>query len=813
MLDLSGFSGVNLDIAGAAAYKGGLNGSDAISGFEHYLLGSGDDTVTGGVGAESVDAGGGNDIVIGSVGNDSIVGGSGNDTLDYSGFSSDQQVNLTTGAAVNGGLNGSDDFSGFEALVLGSGNDQVVAAVGNFAITGGTGTDTIDYTAFSGVNLDIVGAAAFKGGANGSDAISGFDAYLLGSGDDTVTSGVGSESVSGGNGNNLFYGSNGTDQFSAGTGNDTLDFSGIGGNLTVTYTGTGAGTVTHGGGTTTFSGFETIIVNGAGSVQTGSSGNESLGGGGSNDNIDAGDGNDYVTASGGTDTLAGGLGTDTLDYSAISTGVVVNVGSGTGIHDGNTDQISGFETYLLGGGADSFKGNSSAESVDGGNGLDQLDGGDGNDTLNAGSGDDYLAGGLGNDMVFGDDGNDNIYGDAGNDTLNGGNNIDTLRYDYTSLSLTVDTTAGTVSNGTDTDSISNFEVYYLSTAADSFNGSNADETILGMQGNDSLLGGGGNDTFLVGSIDGTDTINGGTGNDTIKARMGGTSVIWGNFSNIEVLDGNGFANFRLKGTAGADNMDLSSAGITLTNVERIDAGDGADTVIGGTSNERIDGNTGNDRLSGGDGDDTFILRFNSGIDTINGGNGTDTILVESTGTNIDWTHVSGVEAVNGNGFANVKIVGTAGNDSFSMAGVTTTGVSMIDAGTGNDTVIGSDSADTIFAGAGQDVFTGGGGADVFQFTSASYSTRLAPDRITDFAQGSDLISLSGIDANIQAAATGDQAFSWIDTGAFTGVAGQLRYAQVGGDTVIYGDNNGDKVADVQIVLTGLYTLGAGDFAL
>jgi hypothetical protein len=49
------------------------------------------------------------------------------------------------------------------------------------------------------------------------------------------------------------------------------------------------------------------------------------------------------------------------------------------------------------------------------------------------------------------------------------------------------------------------------------------------------------------------------------------------------------------------------------------------------------------------------------------------------------------------------------------------------------------------------------------------------DRITDFshAQG-DRIDLAGIDARFTVA--GDQAFSFIGTGLYTGVAGQLRYA-------------------------------------
>ena len=60
---------------------------------------------------------------------------------------------------------------------------------------------------------------------------------------------------------------------------------------------------------------------------------------------------------------------------------------------------------------------------------------------------------------------------------------------------------------------------------------------------------------------------------------------------------------------------------------------------------------------------------------------------------------------------------------------------------------------------------------------------------------------------------GDQAFSFIGTGLYTGVAGQLRYAVGGGVTTIAGDVNGDKVSDFHIQLTGSFNLVALDFVL
>ncbi|HEY9345102.1 MAG TPA: hypothetical protein VIQ53_07290, partial [Inquilinus sp.] len=60
---------------------------------------------------------------------------------------------------------------------------------------------------------------------------------------------------------------------------------------------------------------------------------------------------------------------------------------------------------------------------------------------------------------------------------------------------------------------------------------------------------------------------------------------------------------------------------------------------------------------------------------------------------------------------------------------------------------------------------------------------------------------------------GDQAFSFIGSGLYTGVAGQLRYTQVAGVTTVAGDVNGDGASDFHIQLTGTIALVASDFVL
>jgi len=121
--------------------------------------------------------------------------------------------------------------------------------------------------------------------------------------------------------------------------------------------------------------------------------------------------------------------------------------------------------------------------------------------------------------------------------------------------------------------------------------------------------------------------------------------------------------------------------------------------------------------------------------------------------------------------------------------------------------------DALVGGGGKDTLTGGTGADRIYFTALGDSVVGAnADVITDFShtQG-DRVDLTGIDAN--AGAAGDQAFSFIGSGLYTGVAGQPRYAVANGITTIAGDVNGDKVSDFHIILTGIVNLIAIDFVL
>lgn len=145
-----------------------------------------------------------------------------------------------------------------------------------------------------------------------------------------------------------------------------------------------------------------------------------------------------------------------------------------------------------------------------------------------------------------------------------------------------------------------------------------------------------------------------------------------------------------------------------------------------------------------------------------------------------------------------RIYGGAGNDALT-------------GGIGADTLIGGQGDDILAGGAGRDVMAGGGGNDVFRFPGGNLGVSWASDDfIRDFEQGSDRIGLAVIDA-VEGGAGG--AFRFISEGAFSGRAGELAYRNLGVNTRVLADTDGDRVADFSFRVGGIVEFAAGDFFL
>ncbi len=293
-----------------------------------------------------------------------------------------------------------------------------------------------------------------------------------------------------------------------------------------------------------------------------------------------------------------------------------------------------------------------------------------------------------------------------------------------------------------------------------------------------------------------------------------------------------FAQIQIGGTSGDDRLSAAKTGDS-----RVDGGNGNDILTGGTQ--------GTHELVGGKGDDNYVIRSaaDSVIEKANEGSDTVTAYIDYTLTaNVETLRLSG-DGLTGTGneldnriigsAGADKIYGLAGDDSIQAGdgddlvwgGIGDDGIKGDDGndtlwgGDGNDTLVGGDGNDILYGdagndilqgGAGSDTLTGGAGNDIFRFRIGDVGGT-AIDTITDFTKGQDKIDLSALDAKSATAA--NEAFSFIGTQGFHKVAGELRYEQVGGQTKIYGDVNGDGVADFTIVLTKAVALAAGDFAL
>lgn len=344
-------------------------------------------------------------------------------------------------------------------------------------------------------------------------------------------------------------------------------------------------------------------------------------------------------------------------------------------------------------------------------------------------------------------------------------------------------------------------------------GTGASQSIVGGNLDDILEGSGGDDELW--GHDGLDQLDGGTGNDTLRGGAGNDFYIVDSLLDqiIEAVSGGTADSVRsdslsldLANYANVEHaLLLGTASLNLTGnggVNRLDGNDGANT---------LDGKGGADTLAGGKGNDKYVT---DGLDTIleaafSAGGGIDTLS-----SSVTITLPANVEILRLLGGADINGTGSAAPDSI----VGNTGLNILTGGGSNDTLNGKAGNDILIGGTGLDTLVGDTGADTFKYNAVADSRTGAANRdfINGFTRGSDKIDLSAIDANPFSA--NDSAFTFKGTAAFgtsgAASAGQLRISFATGNFVILdADVQGDGIADMQIVVNGVMTLGAGDFVL
>jgi len=305
----------------------------------------------------------------------------------------------------------------------------------------------------------------------------------------------------------------------------------------------------------------------------------------------------------------------------------------------------------------------------------------GNDRFDAslGSGDDTINGGAGDDTILAGAGNDVVAGDAGSNELTGGVGTDTLVVRGNSR-LKINASTAT---GSGNDAFSEFEQAILEAGAGN-NRLDASAASIPV----TLLGAGGNDTLLGGSQN--DSLDGGAGIDF--AELTGTNLV---LTDGSAPGNNGDTLQSVEGLlliASAPGSVIDASAYTLGSVTIVGSG-GADTLLGGSSNDLIVAGGGRDSVSGGLGND-FIMG-NSDSDTLSGGGGNDTILGGRGRDSIDG------------GLDSDLLIGGSNYDTISGGD----GTDRILGGAGKDVLDGDDGDDTLFGGPGQDDLAGGLGND------------------------------------------------------------------------------------------------------
>lgn len=823
-------------------YAGG-SGTDRATG------GAYDDVLAGGLGADVLKGGDGNDQLFdlrewtdfppgnrsadassdelyGGDGNDSffaglgdrIDGGSGDDrvVLDFRGLSATISSSLIDGILQTAA--GTMTFRDVESTWFRSGSGADV-------LIGGMGDDTIDGDGSTGTGDDYI-----SGGLGGNDDLNGGggnDTLEGGKGDDRLWGDDGNDIVGGEDGNDYIDGDNGADTLNGGRGDDSI-IAGIG------------DTLDGGRGTDSASIFlrdETAGVTfalTANSVLMTTSGQirfrdiDAL-------NLQATDFDDMISGAAGDDRIDGALGAD-----------VLRGGSGD-------DDVSGAE------GADLIRGDAGKDYLAGGFDDDIIFGGDGDDLLFGGYGSPFLLD-EGSDRLFGGRGNDVLDGELGQDLLDGGEGIDRAVLNFTGIGNGVTVNLArkmTIATADGVKTLANVEALDLSGTAfdDIITGGIGEDIVEGRFGADRINGRGGIDTVSyvfssepvtvnleLGYAHGGDAegdilldienLVGSYGSDILKGNaeandivgLGGNDQLWGGAGNdrLESTPGTLY-----EGGSGTDTavVDFASAdaGISLSLTSNA-------TVIGETSTifrsiEALDigGTDYDDLIAGGSGNDFIRGRF--GADIINGRGGSDTASYEETYSPLLIDLRDGIVQTDEFGPASgdtlisiENLVGSVVNDELrgdndrnhleGMAGTDSLfgrgGFDWLEGGAGDDILTGGSNADTL---------AGGGGSDTFRYLSISDSTHIDRDRIDDFLSGNDVIDLTVIDA-VRGSSTND-AFDLIGTTMFSGRAGELRFQSFGAAadayTLVQGDVNGDRAADLEIYLNNAGSLSGADF--
>jgi Ca2+-binding RTX toxin-like protein len=674
--------------------------------------------------------------------------------------------------------------------ILGQAYDPTLnASAITYTATGTAGNDVMR-GGYGGIGADtLVGAA----GADSLYGLGANDELHGGDDDDFLSGGAGADTMSGGDGNDRYWVEDVNDVVLE----TNADLASGGTDTVYTELARTSLAANVENGVITNSAGATLVGSDYSNVLDGGAGADILYGNGGNDQLNGGAGDDALEGGAGADTMAGGRGNDR--YWVDNTGDVI-VEAEADVATGGVDTVySTASSYALSSNVEAgiivvstgaiLVGSDTANTLVGGAGDDILYGNGGSDQLHGGAGHDALEGGAGADTLAGGDGNDRYWVDHADDVivetqadvaLGGQDTVYSTAARY-ALSGNVETGVIVVATGA---------ILVGSDTANTLIGGTGDDILYGNGGNDQLYGGAGHDALEGGA--GADTLAGGDGNDRYWVDHADDVIV----ETLADVATGGHDTVYSVASRYALSSNVETGVIVVATGATLVGGDTANTLIGGAGADILYGNGGNDQLHGAAGDDA--LEGGAGADTMTGGDGNDRYWVDDAGDVIVETQADvatgGVDTVYSAAPTHTLAANVENGVITTAAGATLVGnsaVNVLTGGIGNDTLRG---------GAGADTLQGGAGSDVFQFTAAEDSGMLhLADILLDFTSGTDVIDLSGIDANATAGAIGNDAFRFVQTSAEG--AGTVWFE---GQT-LWGDIHGDG-AYLSIKLVGVNTI-------
>lgn len=750
----AGSTGVNVELLYNKGTHGIANG-DTLVGVENLVGTDFGDNLFGDRNANLFFGFDGNDWLAGRQGNDTLIGGNGDDDLD--GHEGDDLLFGEAGIDDLSGGDGADELhggDGDDTLDGGDGNDMIIGGAGDDIATGGEGDDT----------------------------------YVYGGHDETATAPATTDE-------------NGLDEFIGGNGIDLLDLSqyefgvafGIDANFVYTDH-TDLGTSTSATAIIEYSDTEQFVGTGfADFIRDLGHGHEFAGGGGNDEFIVS----DLVVSTGNAATFLGEGGFDSIaDVKGGASGLVVNLTDSVNVFgggivaqadsytdtDGVQHTIKGIEHIYGTAHDDKINGSEDAERFEDGDGVDTFLGNGGNDTVIAGVNTstvyvDYYHGGAGYDTID--------YSAAQNGIFI--NSAAQEAYDL--VGEGAPSIAGPGLNG---DAIISFEHIVTGSGNDiiwgdafnrTFESGSGDDTVSSVSGDDRIIGGRGVDTYTD-SFDSSGSLNGG----------------------YDILD---YSNI----------VEAISLDLTLAASQATGLGIGTDTI---TNIERIVAGQGSDNFLGSTGIDHFLYsgpRGTGGFDFWNGNTGDDVADFSDFDAAIKVDLEAAIEVTTRDGNSMYASVGAERNivDLTSFERIVLTDYSDEFLGTSADDILEGQRGNDILTGRdGEDDFFGGEGQDTANYNPETGTALSATGRVVVDLSGVVLGYVGAIDSygkvdtfdsieNVIGGAGNDDIYGNLEANILDGGAGNDVLLGVAGKNVLLGGDGDDEFfggADLDQLLGG-----------